>query len=164
MANERDLELLERFTDALGKSRNVGATEIGPDSRVTLHVMPDRVIEAVRARILDLEGKIYNITVSIGTELKQISYPKGRKAEVSANISHAEKWLIDYGKESDHLHRSKVENGISNSRKAIVEIDQIIDKHERCISDYQREIEEIRKLQQRYEEIILRLLEVCING
>ncbi|MBU1719389.1 MAG: hypothetical protein KKA07_09980 [Bacteroidetes bacterium] len=54
MADGKDLELLDRFTDALNKSGNVGATEIGPDAKVHVHVMPDRVIEVIRLKINDL--------------------------------------------------------------------------------------------------------------
>ncbi len=132
MPNGKDLELLERFTSALDKSRNVGATEIGPDSRVTLHVMPDRVIEAVRARILDLQKRIDQQNQLIEWSLGEIQYIK------DGNEDEADK-------------------------KEIARNNKNMKSHIRNISAARKEIPEMQTLIKRYEEIILRLLDVCIK-
>ena len=49
MAGDKDLDLIEKFTQA------VAVTEEG--GTVHLHVMPDRVIKEIRKRIAELENR-----------------------------------------------------------------------------------------------------------
>ncbi|MBU1719390.1 MAG: hypothetical protein KKA07_09985 [Bacteroidetes bacterium] len=144
MANGKDLELLERFTSALDKSGNVGATEIGPDSRVNLHVMPDRVIEAVRARILDLQRSIIDIRESIQDAQIGMRNPGSVHIHWLVSILSPKKFLND----TVQIHYNKQE------------VESLLSCH---ISDCHSEINELSTLIKRYEEIILRLLEVCIR-
>ncbi|MBU1719391.1 MAG: hypothetical protein KKA07_09990 [Bacteroidetes bacterium] len=135
MPNGKDLELLERFTSALDKSGKIGVTEIGPDAKVMLHVMPDRVIEVIRVRINELIRRRDGISSNV------ICY--------KSNITTWEDYLSLINDKSS-LNAKQYRDKISMS--------------ESCIATELPEIEELTQLIERYEQLILRFLEVCIDG
>lgn len=184
----KDLALLERFAQAV---------EGGEEGNVHLHVMPDRIIEVIRQRILDVEQQL--ALVSRDKTCDEDSYRnyqskvKRWESELKANeerLAKAGQDLIEY---KDRLVRYQssppfgnwnratskgLENSISSISGRITmlerEIDKLqkklvpdiefIDNNKSSIAELTARIEQLTALRDRYEDMIMRILEMSLKG
>lgn len=160
MATDNDLELLKKFSAAVEKTEDNGV--------VQLHVMPDRIIAEIRARIKELE---YRKQIGEALNANTTNNHEQEIQTLIQSIAYSEKQVIIY---RDLLTKGFLP-GILKSYNASLELHQasIIDVTKRIpeikkameikTEKAKAESEKLGKLIEQYEKLIFLVLEKSLK-
>jgi len=149
---EKDLSLLEMFNKAVETSG--GNNESGQTGNIHFHVMPDKIIKAVRERLKEIDTLVwgYEHNITIGTPQKI--------AACEYEIAKTEHLIPGYENTGGSIGTQLVEG----SQRLIMKKKEEIAMLQRGIERDKLERERMHNLRVRYEEMVLKILEASLKG